>query len=312
MKSLTFKILSSLLVLIFLLSSVVFTVNADTDEFENTHINTGIQRIDIVEVAKTQVGFREGPHNDTKYGSWYGLPNQPWCAMFVSWCARQAGVPTDILRNCAIAAPDYGYFDIPYYDGAEYTPQTGDLFFTKTFSHVGLVYYVDGEYCYTIEGNTNTDGSNEGIGVFIRTRKISDYYFGVPDYNYKSQQEHICDKSSCIKYESAHPHYSCYLCSVCKAINPDYSTFNYADNCTQCEENHVRGYYGDADGDRIITIKDVTAIQKHIAGTETLLDNMVALSDVDADLTLTIKDATSIQKYIAGINTDYSIGNPIS
>lgn len=312
MKPLVKKIISSVLMLIILLASVSFTVFADTDEFENTHINTGNQRIDIIEVAKTQVGFREGPHNDTKYGTWYGLPNQPWCAMFVSWCARQAGVPKDILRNCAIAAPDYGYFDIPFYDGEDYTPQTGDLFFTKTFSHVGLVYYVDGEYCYTIEGNTNIDGSNEGIGVFIRTRKISDYYFGVPDYNYQSQQTHKCDKASCLHYESAHPHYSCYLCSVCKAINPDYSTFNYSDNCSECSENHVRGYLGDADGDRLITIKDVTAIQKHIAGTLYLLDNVIVMSDVDSDSVLTIKDATLIQKHIAGITTGYPIADPVS
>lgn len=304
------KTVSIVIMLFVFLSSMSFTVGVQADEYENTHINTGNQRIDIVEIAKTQVGFREGPHNDTKYGTWYGLPNQPWCAMFVSWCARQAGVPKDILRNCAIAAPDDGYFSIPYYDGADYTPQTGDLFFTKTFSHVGLVYYVDGEYCYTIEGNTNLDGSNEGIGVFIRTRKISDYYFGVPDYNYKSQQEHQCDKSSCIHYETAHPHYSCYLCSVCKAINPDYSTFNYADNCTQCEENHVKGYFGDSDGDRVITIKDATAIQKHIAESVTLFGSALLFADADEDEVITIKDATVIQKYIAGIDTGYPVGEP--
>ena len=26
------------------------------------------------------------------YGEWYGMNGQPWCAMFVSWCAWQAGV----------------------------------------------------------------------------------------------------------------------------------------------------------------------------------------------------------------------------
>ncbi|MBQ8001201.1 MAG: CHAP domain-containing protein [Ruminococcus sp.] len=308
MKSLFRRFTASFLVLMLLFASVCFTATAAADEFPNTHINTGNQRIDIIEIAKTQVGFREGPHNDTKYGSWYGLPNQPWCAMFVSWCARQAGIPTDILRNCAVAAPDYGYFDIPYYDGEEYTPQTGDLFFTKTFSHVGLVYYVDGEYCYTIEGNTNIDGSNEGIGVFIRTRKISDYYFGVPDYNYKSQQTHQCDKSSCISVESAHPHYSNYLCSVCKAITPDYSSFNYADKCIDCAKNHHRGYVGDCDGDRIVTIKDATAIQKHIAQVALIPDNYLGFADADTDTVLTIKDATAIQKHIAGIDTGYPIG----
>ena len=46
-------------------------------------------RDDIVDMAISQLGYTEGPNNDTKYGDWYGLPNQPWCAMFVSWCANQ-------------------------------------------------------------------------------------------------------------------------------------------------------------------------------------------------------------------------------
>lgn len=306
-----FKLTAVLLALILLLTSAAFTASADTDEFANTHINTGIQRIDIVEVAKTQIGFREGENNDTKYGTWYGLPNQPWCAMFVSWCARQAGVPTDILRNCAGASPKSGYFNIPYYDGKDYTPQTGDLFFTKTFSHVGLVYYVDGENFYTIEGNTNTDGSDIGIGVFMRCRKISDYYFGVPDYHYASKQEHTCDKSAYIRSEEFHPHYSCYLCSVCKAVNPDFSTFNYSDNCLDCAENHVRGYFGDSDGDRTITVKDATLIQKHIASIETIAENSMSYADVDSDGIITVKDTTAIQKHIAGIDTGYPIGKAL-
>ena len=52
--------------------------------YENTYTNTGNQRDDIIGVAKTQIGYREGNNNDTKYGDWYGLPNQPWCAMFIS------------------------------------------------------------------------------------------------------------------------------------------------------------------------------------------------------------------------------------
>ena len=150
--------------------------------YENTYTNTGNQRDDIIGVAKTQLGYREGANNATKYGTWYGLPNQPWCAMFISWCARQAGIPTSVLKNSAVAAPDAQYFNIPYYDGASYTPQKGDLFFTKSWSHVGLVYYVDGDYFYTIEGNSNNTGSSEGTSVVSNRRKISNFYFGVPNY----------------------------------------------------------------------------------------------------------------------------------
>lgn len=161
--------------------------------YENTYTNTGNQRADIVGVALTQLGYTEGSNNDTKYGDWYGLPNNPWCAMFVSWCARQANIPTSILKNSAVAAPDAGYFNIPYYSGSSYTPQPGDLFFTTSFSHVGLVYYVDGDYFYTIEGNSNDSGSSEGVGVFSLRRKISSFYFGVP--NYSGQSSHTVDPS---------------------------------------------------------------------------------------------------------------------
>ena len=173
-------ILSALLVVVMLVGAIPLSASA---AYENTYTNTGNQRDDIIGVAKTQLGYTEGANNATKYGTWYGLPNQPWCAMFISWCARQAGISKDILQNSAVAAPDAKYFNIPYYDGASYTPQKGDLFFTKSWSHVGLVYYVDGSYFYTIEGNSNTTGSSEGTSVVTNRRKISNFYFGVPNYN---------------------------------------------------------------------------------------------------------------------------------
>ncbi len=38
----------------------------------------------VVDIAKQEIGVQEGANNDTKFGKWYGLNNQPWCAMFVS------------------------------------------------------------------------------------------------------------------------------------------------------------------------------------------------------------------------------------
>jgi len=212
-----------------------FSISAQEQDnlYENTHINTGDQRVDIISIAKTQVGYMEGENNDTKYGTWYGLPNQPWCAMFVSWCAREAEVPLDILRNCAVAAPDPGYFDIPFYDGENYTPKHGDLFFTKTFSHVGLVDYVDGEYFYTVEGNTNDSGSSMGIGVFTLKRTLKDYYFGVPDYNYASIN-HICNKDVFEGYSEEHPHSALYRCSVCAKLVEDTEDKMKVDSCVAC------------------------------------------------------------------------------
>lgn len=67
---------------------------------------------------------------------------------------------------------------------------------------------------------------------------------------------------------------------------------------------------GDVDFDDVLTIKDATAIQRHLAGLEPLkndnhlpIEGMkdIYISDFDKDGERTIKDATAIQKYVAGL-----------
>ncbi|MBE6741091.1 MAG: CHAP domain-containing protein [Ruminococcaceae bacterium] len=176
------KITSLFLALIMVLSVSTGMATTAFAAYENTYKNTGNQRTDIVQVAKTQLGYTEGKNNNTKYGAWYGLNYNPWCAMFVSWCARQAGIPTSVIKNSACAGAGSSYFNIPYYNGSNYTPKSGDIFFTKDWSHVGIVYYTDGNYFYTIEGNSNNNGSAEGYCVCTNRRYIPNFYFGVPNY----------------------------------------------------------------------------------------------------------------------------------
>ena len=56
-------------------------------------------------------------------------------------------------------------------------PQAGDMGLLLNSNgeafHVYYVVAVDGDWVRTIEGNTNTAGSPEGIGVFERTRSVS-------------------------------------------------------------------------------------------------------------------------------------------
>ncbi len=190
---------------------------------ENTHVNTGNQRKDILAVAMTQLGYTEGYPNDTKYGDWYGLPYNPWCAMFVSWCAQQADISQDILKRSSRANPYENIgFNIPCYSGKEYTPQPGDLFFAKEFGHTGLVYAVEGEFIITVEGNVfQYDGydqppegtvidDTEGYWVMNLRRKIEDLYFGVPNYK-GTDKEHTYERG----YDEAHPHASYFLCTAC-------------------------------------------------------------------------------------------------
>jgi hypothetical protein len=48
--------------------------------------------LDVLNVARTQLGFVEGPNNESPYGTWFGIPNQPYCAMGVSWCFAKVGL----------------------------------------------------------------------------------------------------------------------------------------------------------------------------------------------------------------------------
>ena len=50
------------------------------------------KREEFLEIARSQIGYQEGYNNDTKYGAWYGLNNEPWCAMFCSWCCNEVGM----------------------------------------------------------------------------------------------------------------------------------------------------------------------------------------------------------------------------
>ena len=126
--------LAAVTALCFLLPKTL-PLDAAAREYENTYVNTGNQRKDIIGVALTQLGYAEGTNNDSKYGTWFGTANLDWCGAFVTWCARQAEVSEDILARCAIADPNPGYYNIPYYTSDVYTPQPGDLFFTKHFNN---------------------------------------------------------------------------------------------------------------------------------------------------------------------------------
>lgn len=204
--------------------------------YENTYKNTGNMRDDIIGVALTQVGYREGSKNYTKYGVWFGQPNSPWCGIFISWCANQAGIPTTIIRRNGIAHPSN--FGLSYKNGSNYRPQKGDLFFTKTFSHAGLVYYTDGDYFYTVEGNTNTVGTN-GVGVFVRKRKISEHYFSSPNYRSDSGSHNY--KTG---YNTAHPHKEYKYCSHCSDKYYTGKT-KTLDTCKTCIQESCSHKYGD-------------------------------------------------------------------
>ncbi len=136
----------------------------------------------ILEIAIGQEGYVEGPNNDTKYGTWYGMPNQPWCAMFVSWSANQAKISTTIIPKYASVSLGMAWFQdrqLFQYKGT-YVPKAGDIIFFKSdgASHTGLVISSDGVKVYTIEGNTSDKVAKRNYDLNYRT--ITGY--GTPNY----------------------------------------------------------------------------------------------------------------------------------
>lgn len=142
----------------------------------------------LVKIATEEIGYREGSNNDTKYGEWYNLNYEPWCAMFVSWCANQAGISIDIIpKYCGCTAGRKWFMDAGLYQSREsgYLPKAGDIVFYRDTdetadisTHTGIVYACDGKSVYTIEGNTKDMCAK-------RSYLLSSAYilgYGTPDY----------------------------------------------------------------------------------------------------------------------------------
>jgi len=140
----------------------------------------------MVDVALSKVGYHErnedgsiGRGNYSKFGAWYGMNGQPWCAMFVSWAADQAGILHSVVPKHAYTPTGAkAYMQKGLYAPREsgYQPREGDsiYFFSKQkgrIGHVGIVVAYDPETqrVYTVEGNT-------GNAVRIRHYDINSTY----------------------------------------------------------------------------------------------------------------------------------------
>ncbi|MFZ5890748.1 MAG: hypothetical protein ACOY0T_06820, partial [Myxococcota bacterium] len=144
----------------------------------------------VIAIAKKQVGVREGKNNYTKFAAelikdkiadrWW--QNQPWCQTFQAWVFVEAGLRklAPMTPGCATAVAWFRRKKrVNQYPaiGAQvfYGPGGRD--------HVGLVYKYDPTHIWTIEGNTNDQGSAEGVGVFLKKRsRKSAFGYGYPQY----------------------------------------------------------------------------------------------------------------------------------
>lgn len=143
-----------------------------------------------LEVALTQVGVSEQPKNSNTgpevnmYLKAVGLkPGFAWCMAFVYWCVNEAAAKLAVgnpLVKTAGVLKQWNETNLrklsPVADLKAIKP--GDVFimeFKHGNGHTGFVVNVKGSNVYTIEGNTNDDGSREGYEVALRVRNIKDF-----------------------------------------------------------------------------------------------------------------------------------------
>ncbi len=238
MKKFLLKSLALLLTLTFLISaaSLAISVSALTyvnggnsvhSTYKNNRYYTNVtsiplsnnNRADLLAVALSQVQYQEsasqnslsglsgGSGNYTEYtwnyGNGLGTYSYAWCACFVTWCLRQAGINT-VATGLSNAARNHlgdakylwnevscGYWvsqikTLGYWKGSAgryggtYVPKSGDLIFFEnggdTWSdHIGIVVYTSGSTVYTIEGNTSSGTGLEanGGGVYYKSYSLS-------------------------------------------------------------------------------------------------------------------------------------------
>lgn len=135
-----------------------------------------------LEVATSQLGVQEIPKGSNagpaveSYLHSVGLgKGYSWCMAFVYWCVNKSCVELKLKNPLSKTGGVLNQWNLRPTLRVT-TPKPGDIFimeFSKGLGHTGIIEKVSGNTLYTIEGNTNDEGSREGYEVCRKTRKKS-------------------------------------------------------------------------------------------------------------------------------------------
>jgi len=140
--------------------------------------------LDIINTAQKQAGFYGGSTDANPYGDWYGIPNEPWCAMFVSWVFAQNNlshlVAAQTTKGFSYCPTGLSWFQQKKAVVGKYDGKPGDIVFFSwagngIADHVGIVVAASQDGITTVEGNTGPEhmtnvSQYNGHGVYIRHR----------------------------------------------------------------------------------------------------------------------------------------------
>ena len=152
-----------------------------------------LEASDVLKVAAKEIGTCEKPSgsNRTKYGKWFGMNGEPWCAIFLDWCFEQAKCGGLFPHNANAA---YSQDEVVSKCGGSWvmkkntSKSTRKAYLAKAKpgdivcfdfgrmnayrQHIGIVESVSGQYLICIEGNTSKSGSQSNGGMVVRQRRI--------------------------------------------------------------------------------------------------------------------------------------------
>ncbi|MBL7701138.1 MAG: CHAP domain-containing protein [Ferruginibacter sp.] len=155
---------------------------------------------EAVSIAVSQIGVMEDPPGSNRgkkveeYLGSIGLGGGFfWCAAFVYWCFQKAAEKQNrknpVLKtgHCMTHWRDTSAKKILAPDAVNKPDliKPGQIFIINTGGangHTGIIESVEGGFIHTIEGNSNPQGSSNGIGVFRNTRKIAKINRGFLEY----------------------------------------------------------------------------------------------------------------------------------
>lgn len=141
-----------------------------------------MSRQSIINTAAAENGTKESPSNSnkTKYGKWYGLDGEKWCAIFVSFVYHHAGHPLEAIdRPKGYQSCQSGFNFWKKNNRIIKNPQPGDIVLYDwsgdgLCDHTGIfAKWVDiaKTKFEAWEGNTAQENDSDGGEVMLRQRK---------------------------------------------------------------------------------------------------------------------------------------------
>lgn len=160
---------------------------------------------DVLALARAELETKEYPpgSNNVKYNTeYYGRevsgPQFPWCAVFIWWLFREAGISglyyggqkTAYVPALMSWAKKSGLLVDTLWPG---DLVCFDFNANGVADHIGICESFDGTYVTTIDGNTGTTSESNG-GCVMRRRRHKKYIVGVIRPAYESEEKQLTEK----------------------------------------------------------------------------------------------------------------------